>query len=429
MRRFNSLVKTSSSSSSSSRNGTTPAVPIIFEDDESRVATVRDDEVLPVPSLKVKRVDHYYSRWGKTWKYRNMSSKVTVESVPIFQTGSNDPWKDYSFVLVRKVPKMEYQEPTFKIVIKSGYIVKACQDVIKTWPGISWNAEPLELDPDMFITFYDKFVEYRDTLESKKQKTDRETYILSSVNLLLSTISTDYRTTLSTVDRLTSHGEITFEFIYTLLVPRTLFVATCAITGGPRLFRLTSYMRTTVDGKQVYQLYCESFDLVDKMASQTASIGKVQTTILLHSFKGTAKITDLDVYPLKYHPDPSKLRAALLLRGKKWFGLNGVHHMQYNGIAASKRGDKITKHNVNGRIMIDRATFRRLNPNYQFPIASLPTMTPVPWQLQYSTESLQGPEGRMPPPLPPMHNYLPPPPGPPVGPYDVTWSSPYANGA
>ncbi|KAG6838081.1 hypothetical protein C0991_001978, partial [Blastosporella zonata] len=132
--------------------------------------------------------------------------------------------------------------------------------------------------------------------------------------------------------------------MYALLVPRTQFIATCAITGNPRLFRLISYIRTTVDGKHVYQLFCESFDLVDKM-SQTASIGKVQTTILLHSFKGTAKIRDLDVFPLKYHPEPEKLHAALLQRGKKWVGLHGVHHMQYNGIAAFKRGDKVTKHN------------------------------------------------------------------------------------
>lgn len=29
-----------------------------------------DLEALPVPNLKVKRVDNYYSRWSKSWKYR-----------------------------------------------------------------------------------------------------------------------------------------------------------------------------------------------------------------------------------------------------------------------------------------------------------------------------------------------------------------------
>ncbi|KAF8060706.1 P-loop containing nucleoside triphosphate hydrolase protein [Lyophyllum atratum] len=386
-RRFTSLVK----------NAPRPVVNDgrSIRDDESQMApTVRDDEALPTPSLKVKRVDHYYSKWAKAWKYRNMSSKVTVETIPLLQTGINDPWKDFSFVVVRKVPKQEYQEPTFRIIVKSGYIVKACQDVIKTWPGISWNAEPLELDPEMFITFFDNFVEYRDTLADKKQKTERETHVLSSVNLLLSTLSTDYRTTLTTIDRFKAHGEITFDLLYALLVPRTVFVASCAVTGNPRLFNLVSFLRTLVDGKLAYQLSCESYDLVDSHTQKKANVGKVHTMILLHSFKGTAKIQDLDAYPLKYHPEPEKLRAALLQRGKKWMGMIGVHHMQYDGIAALKRGDKIAKHNVTGRIMIDRATFRRLNPNYQFPISHSPINLPfqpanVPFPPQYSTESFQ----------------------------------------
>jgi hypothetical protein len=39
-------------------------------DHESKVSTIVHDEPLPAPSLKVKRVDYYYSRWGKSWKYR-----------------------------------------------------------------------------------------------------------------------------------------------------------------------------------------------------------------------------------------------------------------------------------------------------------------------------------------------------------------------
>jgi hypothetical protein len=90
-------------------------------DNESKASTIVRDEPLPVPTLKVKRVDHYYSRWGKTWKYRvrcivltpmlftspditatimqNMSSNVTVETLPVMNGGgSNDAWKDFCFV-------------------------------------------------------------------------------------------------------------------------------------------------------------------------------------------------------------------------------------------------------------------------------------------------------------------------------------------
>ena len=29
---------------------------------------------------------------------QNMSSHITVETIPIMQSGNNDPWKDYAFV-------------------------------------------------------------------------------------------------------------------------------------------------------------------------------------------------------------------------------------------------------------------------------------------------------------------------------------------
>lgn len=39
------------------------------KDDESKASTVVREDLAP-PSLKVKRVDHYYSKWYKGWKYR-----------------------------------------------------------------------------------------------------------------------------------------------------------------------------------------------------------------------------------------------------------------------------------------------------------------------------------------------------------------------
>lgn len=39
----------------------------------------------------------------------------------------------------------ENRDPEFKLIVKSEYILKACKDVIQSWPGISWNSDPLEV--------------------------------------------------------------------------------------------------------------------------------------------------------------------------------------------------------------------------------------------------------------------------------------------
>jgi len=53
---------------------------------ESTSTAVRD-EPLPVPSLKVKRVDHYYSRWTKGWKYRVSISSSLTRDMCLMRTG------------------------------------------------------------------------------------------------------------------------------------------------------------------------------------------------------------------------------------------------------------------------------------------------------------------------------------------------------
>ena len=178
-RRFSSLVKGSSSSSYPVNEKT-----IYDDDDDSKASTIARAEPLPVPSLKVKRVDNYYSRWSKTWKYRvrlhrhlrpsliclwylcrtpvpstqlrpSRSCKVMVMisgktlalcKGELFLLRSSY-WNIsiWTFRIVRTINQIEGIEPTYKIVIKSGYILKACKDVIKSWPGISWNSDPLEV--------------------------------------------------------------------------------------------------------------------------------------------------------------------------------------------------------------------------------------------------------------------------------------------
>ncbi|KAJ6453758.1 hypothetical protein C8R45DRAFT_631011 [Mycena sanguinolenta] len=362
-RRFSSLVKSPKASGSSAAE---------FDDDaESKVSTIVKEEPLPAASTKIKRLDYYYSRWSKGWKYKNMNSKVTVETLPVLGGNGNDPWKEYNFVVVRTIHQQENRQPTFKIVIKSEYLLKACKDVIQTWPGISWHADPLEMEPEIFLTWLHDFTEYRDALVARKRRTDQETHVLSSVNLLLSFLAADYRTTIATIDRLTAHNEITFDLLYAILVPRTLVVARCAVTGLERLFQLQFFTRTNIEGVPVYQLGLEGVDLVDRPMTQTVVVGRVSTLVYIPFFKGAMRIDKLDAFPLKFHPSEAQLRETIARRGQKWVDLIGVHHMQYNGIAALKCGSKLMRHNVKGRVMVDRATFHRLNANYSFP-------TPVP---------------------------------------------------
>jgi hypothetical protein len=200
----------------------------------------------------------------------------------------------------------------------------------------------------MFLTFMPEFEKYKQAILAKKQKSLADTHLHSSVNLLLSSLASDYRATLAKIQKLTSHSEITFDLLYAILVPRTLFVTKCAIMGSPRLFKLISVQRTAVNAQGAYKLTFESVDLVDKMEGMGLyDVGRVETMVLIRYFKGTVKIPSLDAYPLVFHPDEVALREAVLKRGKKWVSLIGVHHRQYAGTAAIRVGlERMVKQNV-----------------------------------------------------------------------------------
>jgi hypothetical protein len=102
---------------------------------------------LPPPSLRVKKVDHYFSRWQKKWKYENTGTNIIPElrHLPETSSGGDDPWQAFCFVVIREIPREQDKDPYFKIQIKSPYLSKACKKVIKEMVGLSWNAIPLQV--------------------------------------------------------------------------------------------------------------------------------------------------------------------------------------------------------------------------------------------------------------------------------------------
>ncbi|KAL1948292.1 hypothetical protein VTO73DRAFT_12367 [Trametes versicolor] len=377
--------------------------------DDGDSALVDIPAVLTPPNLKIKRVDHFWSTWSKGWKYRNTGSSVVAEAVrPVGNGTTNDPWQNFCFVVVRKFPQQQNDledEIKYKIVIKSPYLLKACKDVIGNVPGVSWTAEPLELEPQLLLAFFPQ-LEAHEKLLKGKTRSLHEDYILATLSVLLEYLRKDYRATLERIANLTAHGEITSELLYAILVPRTIIVTECPVTGETRALQLRALRQVKLgSGKAsvVWRLLCESIDSLEEAihgrnvesningrAPQQAnhssganprasgigekSFGRVETVIYIEPFSGTKKINTLAAFPLKYSRDPEGLKEMLLERGRKWASLKGIHHVHYQGTAAFRLGTSsaqtIIKYNVDSRIMIDRRNFLRLNPNYARPKAS-----------------------------------------------------------
>lgn len=193
---------------------------------------------------------------------------------------------------------------------------------------------------------------------------------MSSVSVLTDYLHKDYRTTIASIQRLTSHGEITFELLYAILIPRTILVTSCPTTGEPRAVQLVRSTKVVTDtGRCFYDILCESVDADDepvvddqwspnghsadaelRKAGGGRSFGRVSNRVIITQFDGTMKINELDCYPIKYHVNEAELRKSLVTRGRRWASYRGIHHVFYKGTAAFRSQEsgyrRLVKYNV-----------------------------------------------------------------------------------
>jgi hypothetical protein len=96
-----------------------------------------------------QRLDYYWSKWSNEWKYKNTGSRGVPEGEGhMYGYDDSDPWLGYCFLVIRNIPDDDTEKgksPNFKFVIKSGYLIKACNEVMRDVLTVSWNAEPGEV--------------------------------------------------------------------------------------------------------------------------------------------------------------------------------------------------------------------------------------------------------------------------------------------
>jgi hypothetical protein len=85
----------------------------------------------------------------------------------------------------------------------------------------------------------------------------------------------------------------------------------------------------------------------------------------IRQFHGTKPITQLEAFPLEYHPERSASRAQFVETGRSFISLMGINHRQYSGFAVHLGvKDEVEKTHVNSRIIVDATSFRENNPKF-----------------------------------------------------------------
>jgi SpoVK/Ycf46/Vps4 family AAA+-type ATPase len=233
--------------------------------------------------------------------------------------------------------------------------------------GISLVEEPAVVDPNMLFLYLEETRQYMKDMKkqarNEKKRKARKIAAAKAAHLkvLVKYLDTDYADIKKTLYPLLEANTITFDLLWALFKPNTIaYSPTYGNADEPRAFKIeyaikeSSFMKGqwySVEGR-----YLEYDGKDFGFGSMSAEVD---------AFKGARKITSLACYPLKYHRDSEALRARLIERGKRFVALRGMNYRFHKGMAFyKKKRSFVIKVNINGRVMIDPAIHRRINPNY-----------------------------------------------------------------
>lgn len=183
--------------------------------------------------------------------------------------------------------------------------------------------------------------------------------------LLYNTLRAELKETVAAKDDFIANRVITYEHLWTIFQPGCTVHSVSYGRECGQKFVQGSYIEHPKYGP-CFQMTCQQIDWDgEKMGWSTQYP-------LVPGFAGTKPITELEAFPLEFHPDCVALTAKLVLRGKLFEHFAGYHYKAYKGTAIGVDNcGRPMKVSVDSRIIIDRYAHGRFNPNQHGSLQSL----------------------------------------------------------
>jgi hypothetical protein len=305
-------------------------------------------------SLQYKRVDQVWD--SETYNYK---LKESAED-------DDGEFAEYAFLVRRRFDCENVYQDTV-IDIKSKRLRTVLAEIMKDCKSVSLEAEEPTIDPNLLFLYLEELrTHYKKTLRSrikteKKKKTIKKLeQQKTTCKILVNYIDKDYADTKKTLYPLLQAGNITFDLLWALFTPNDIAITSCyGAWDEPRCFKVDFAM------KHSSMMRGSWYDIEGKyMEYDGKGFGYGDFQVDIDSFKGPRKITSLAAYPLKYHKDPAGVKKQIVARGQRFVSMEGMQYKSHKGLAFMKKKKQVLKININGRVIIDPATFRRVNPNY-----------------------------------------------------------------
>jgi len=182
-----------------------------------------------------------------------------------------------------------------------------------------------------YLTFLSPFSPFYWCLEEFEvaMKEEKDEKLAKQLKCLHNIVKSETAGSFSIGRELQDHGIIAYHLLWTLLKPGELLYS--KDRGQERFYALHSVSQVSAS----YSLHVRSFDW------NGSYFGFSTSTISVHYFSGSKRITDLNVFPARFLDNLEEVKERLVARGKKFVGLAGIHHKSYReqeNVSGNKTG-------------------------------------------------------------------------------------------
>ncbi|KAK3905393.1 hypothetical protein C8A05DRAFT_30798 [Staphylotrichum tortipilum] len=200
--------------------------------------------------------------------------------------------------------------------------------------------------PELYFS-YDDIVARHRTLDETEPAHPLKPFLLLLIRLL-DEIFADTRARLRT---LRADGLMSFKLAWTLFprnTPLVSFGNNCEI-----LSKVTEASTVTLNGRSMLVIRGNVLRFDGRGFSWE------DYSVTINAFSGHRPVTELSAYPLEFHEDAAAVKARLTARGTKMLDFQALTYVNYSGIAIHSEGKNTSKHNVDGRIILDVVGYNR----------------------------------------------------------------------
>jgi hypothetical protein len=182
-----------------------------------------------------------------------------------------------------------------------------------------------QCDPHLLFFSYDGL---KDRLAKEMSNDPLDEALIADINVAIQYIYEDHAGNFADLQSLTADQTITFDLLWALFPGNTLVFNHHQYTEQKRVLKAQSF---EIKRRQDRSVYAEI--MCDIIVNDGNTFGIAQEPIEIDMFRGTRKIYELPVFPLRFYGDHDALREHALQRGRKFAGLVGHTYGEISGPA------------------------------------------------------------------------------------------------